>query len=230
MIKRTLLASIVAAFAFVALPALALANPTLDPKGTGSFPTHFTSHGGKTRLQTTNLGVTCETVTNTGEFENGQTGWIEFTFHECHDETFGIPCTTGEDPEGTITTGKLYFHLKTVEHGGEKSDAVLITPSEEEKFGKGLFAEFDCSFLVHVNVVGNGIIGTITTPTNEESTEATVSFEPAERGVQTHREVTDNPGVEYDLKAVTNGNAEEIETASQEGEGTLTFPDKAVLT
>jgi hypothetical protein len=231
MIKRTLLAALVAAFALVALPALALANPTLDPKGTGSFPTTFTSQGGQTFFETVGgTKVVCEKVTNAGEFTTGQTGSIRFHFTGCHDGTFGIPCNTSGRGEGEITTTTLPFHLKTVEHEGVKSDAVLITPSGE-KFGTGHFAEFDCSFLVHIDVTGNGIIGTITEPaTNTESKEATVVFSAASTGVQTHREVTDNPGVEYDLKAVINSNPEEKETAAQVGSGTLTFPDKALLT
>ena len=230
MIKKSLLAACVAAFAFTALPALAAANPTLEPKGSGEFPTSFTSHGGKTEFETVGgTKVTCETVTNEGVFTNGQTGSIKFVFHECHDGTFGIPCTTSGSPEGTITTTTLPFHLKEVEHGGEKSHAVLITPNGE-KYGTGHFAEFNCSFLVHIDVTGNGIIGTITAPgTNEESKEATVAFEAESTGTQTHREVTDNPGVEYDLKAIVNGDEENHETAAQIGTGTLTFPDKALL-
>ena len=232
MIKKSLLAAIVAAFAFVALPALAAANPKLDSPN-GKFPVPFTSHGGETFFETTGgTKVVCEEVENEGEFENGQTGSIRFHFYGCHDATFGIPCTTsGQANEGEITTTTLPFHLVTANHEPETHEehAVLITPNGE-KFGTGHFAEFDCSFLVHVNVVGNGVIGTLTEPaTNEPSATATIVFQAAGTGVQTHRKITGSE-TEYDLKAVINGNPEEKETAAQVGEGELTFEGEATLT
>jgi hypothetical protein len=233
MIKKSLLAALVAAFAFTALPALAAANPKLDSPN-GEFPVPFTSHGGKTFFETVGgTKVVCEEVENVGEFENGQTGSVRFHFYGCHDGTFGIPCTTeglGLE-EGEITTTTLPFHLVTANHEPEthKEHAILITPNGE-KYGTGHFAEFDCSFLVHIDVTGNGIIGTITEPaTNVASSRAKIVFQAAGTGVQTHRKITGSE-TEYDLKAVINGNHEEAETAAQVGEGELTFEGEATLT
>ena len=216
MIKKTMLAAIVAAFAFTALPALASAEKMDLPANP-----HFSVAGGPATLATTvegeTLAVECESSTGTGEFDNERTGHLQLTFHGCADETFGVPCTTPGSPEGTITTTELTFHLKEVEHEGKEGHGVLITPHE------GHFATFECSFLFHIEVTGNGIVGTITEPeTGVLSNTATLKFsaDGSNPHRQTHTTVVGDE-TEYDLKTSVNGGP--AETSAETAEGTLSF-------
>lgn len=208
-IKTMLLAVMAAAaLAFAALPALASAAE-VDFPGAG----HFTVSGGKTKL-VAGTNVECESVTGTGEFSTTTTGTVQLLFHEC--TAAGTPCWSPDQEEegGTISTRVLPFHI--VEVNG--APAVLITPGAE-----GTFATFFCVFgLVHVHVVGNGVIGTITAPApNTLSPSFTMSF-TATGASQNHKTI-DGSTTEYHLQAIVNGEAPE--EAAQVGEGTGTFTE-----
>jgi hypothetical protein len=227
MIKKSVLAAGLAALAFAALPALASAtypNPYLAEEEVPVANTPFSveTQETPTRLATTGGNwVTCEAVKGEGEFETAETGWIKLTFEKnCHTK-LNLKC--GNDPNiasQAIQTEKLYFHLKTVDHGGVQTPGVLITPNPETNH----FATFECSIVGKVTVTGTGIVGTITSPEKGvPSNTATLSFSQEKEGVQTHRVVTNDTGetVEYDLESRVGGGA--LETSSQEGEGTITF-------
>lgn len=220
-IKKTLLAAAaVAAFAFMALPALASAakveyeNPD------------FSVHGGTIRLVTPETELHCESVESvaeTTEFENGEEmenekqtsseGMVRLSFKECTGP-FGVNCTTSGQATGTILTTTLPFHIVQDANG----IYVLITSNG------GHFASFKCSFLASIEVTGNGILGTITKPgVGETSEEATVVYNQNE-GVQEHTEVG---GETYGLEASTNGG--EAEPMALEMTLTVTFNGKATL-
>jgi len=240
MFKTTMLAAGLVALAFAALPALASAtNPNpqlLDEKGNPvsnlPFEIDTDEEGISPHLEDdgTNPPVDCAGVVGEGEFETSETGWIELEFTECH-TIFSLPCGTSEASTKTIETGKLPFHLKTVDHGEKQTPGVLITPEpgKTSSHDEPLFADFVCSFVGTVEVGGNGIVGTITTPDKGELSEvATLKFQQTD-GVQTHRTVTNDneETVEYDLSASIGGG--ETTTAGQEADSTLTFPEKVEL-
>jgi hypothetical protein len=227
MIKKSVLAAGLAVLAFAALPAIASAtypNPYLADNGNPVANTAFSveTQETPTRLATTaGNWVTCEAVQGEGEFETAETGWIKLTFHKnCHTK-LNLKC--GNDPNiasQAIVTEKLYFHLKTVDHGGVQRPGVLITPNPETTH----FATFECSLIGKVTVTGTGIVGTITSPEKEvPSNTETLSFSQEKEGVQTHRVVTNDTGetVEYDLKSSVGGGA--LETTSLEAQWTITF-------
>ena len=212
MIKRTMLAGLVAAFAFAAMPALASAV-TLTPATQQSFTLHGTDPTLGTTYEEEALGVKCTTVEGSGTITD-KTGTAHLSFEGCKDEAFGFSCNTPGQASGTITA-HVSAHLETV----EGNPAVLLKPEEEN------FAEFEC-FILGVEVSGNGIIGTITSPgINEESTEATVSFE-AEGGTQNHTKV-DGDETTYGLQASVNG--EPAEPAYEKATGTMTFENEVEL-
>jgi len=213
MIKRTMLAGLIAAFAFAAVPALASAV-TLTPATQQAFTVHGTNPTLGTTYEEEELGVKCTTVEGSGSITD-KTGNVHLSFEGCKDETFGFSCNTPGKASGTITaTGTV--HLATV----NGNPAVLIKPTT----GKA-FAEFEC-FILGVEVTGNGIIGTITSPgIGEKSTEATVSFE-AEGGTQKHTKV-DGDETTYGLEASVNG--EPAEPAYEEATGTMTFENEVEL-
>ena len=127
--KKSMLAAALTVLAFAALPAIASATPHMDLPANK----HFVVSGG-TALLTGATASHCESVTGTGEFdETGETGHIELAFHECTEQVFGSSCTTPGEPEGTIKTTELPFHLKTTT--GDQTPAMLITTngSEEQK-------------------------------------------------------------------------------------------------
>jgi hypothetical protein len=227
MIKKSVLAAGLAALAFAALPAIASAtypNPYLATEFSVENDVEF-----HPRLDTVGgTFVTCKEVSGKGAFEGPETGWIELAFEgECHTK-LGLKCGSGEPSTEAITTTKLYFHLKTVDHGGVQTPGVLITPGEGEPMENGAhFVTFQCQILGKVVVGGNkakspfaGIVGTITSPEEETpSNTATLSFEQESQGVQTHRVVTNDneETVEYDLKSGIGGDATETAGVSAKG-------------
>ena len=229
--KLMLAATALVVVAFTALPAVAAASPEMDFSETNDG--HFTVTGPAGVLSTENTEIECEEVTGTGQFENGQTGTVEFIFHECEETIFGSACTTSGQSTGTIaTTPELPFHLKTVDTGEGKEDlpAVLVTPADESHGkGEGHYASFEClGGFIGVEVTGRGIIGEITEPVNPgpynvASNTFGITFKTDANGVQTPLEVNETPGVEYDLTASINGG--EPETAGEDATGQMHFTE-----
>ena len=226
MIKRMMLAAIAAALAFAALPALAAAEYEVD------LPTNhaFNVAGGPAELISTYEGdtveVDCESSSGEGKFTNSQTGELKLKFHGCVEtySGFEFPCTTPGEPEGTISTTQLTFHLKTVEDNEETSHGILITGEPLTKHEDHLpaFATFEC-FVLHVTVGGNGIVGTVTAPeTGNASNTMTLSFSKnaSDPHHQTHQKVVGDSTV-YNLRSSLNGGP--TETASETADGTATF-------
>jgi hypothetical protein len=216
--KITLLvAGALAAFAFAALPAIASADPALDPAG-GKFPVSVTEAGGVAKLTTTSLTVTCQTSTGSGSLESSGTGSITFTFHTCTGP-LGASCTSAGQPSGTIHTSLFSWHLKYKK--GTKKPVSLITANA------GHFATFACAGIT-TEVLGNGIIGEVTSPEcGKASTTSTVSYKSTSAGNQEIKEVEGEATV-WDLKSKTSGGSEV--TAAEDGSGTLTFGESVTLT
>jgi len=239
MFKTAMLAASLVALALAALPALASAtfpDPYLAEGGEAitDKPTFTVENHGTTALTTSHTpAISCEKVTGEGQFTTPETGVIEFTFEECT-TIFSLPCTSAGQESGDITTTELEFHLKTVDHGGEQTPGVLITPGDEEVEHGTHFASFSCPFIGEVVVGGTsaedpvaGIVGTIIDPEEKKGQSTmTLSFEAESPGVQTHRTVTNDneETTEYDLKASIGGS--ETTTAAQDGEGTIKFDDE----
>jgi len=214
MIKRTMLAGLVAAFAFAAVPALSSAV-TLTPATQQAFTVHGTNPTLGTTSGGTPLGIKCTTVEGSGSITD-KTGNVHLSFEGCKDEVFGFSCTTPGYASGTITATAT-AHLETV----NGNPAVLIKPTTGEAF-----AEFEC-FILGDTVTGNGIIGTITSPgINEKSTEATVSFEKGEGISQKHTKV-DGDETTYGLEESVNG--EPAEPAYWSSGWSLTFENEVEL-
>jgi len=235
--KLMLAATALVVLALGALPAVASATPQVsnftnnNRHFTVASPlTGTTSEKHATLTKGGNAEVTCKesgsnpAVTGTGEFdETGQTGWIEFEFHNCEETTFGSACTTSGQSSGTIKTTTLPFHLKTAT--GDHTPAVLITSNGSDGTTTGgHFATFEClGGFIEIRVDGNGIIGEITSGYGASST-FTVDFKTnPETGRQTPDEVDETPGTRYHLFSSINGG--EPETATEDATGTGTFTE-----
>jgi len=247
MIKRTILAACVAAFALAALPALAAAE---EPKTTNpgdpflegvTEGTEFSATGGERKLTSAIGTIKCkENQVTGGKFFDPETGSLKVVFKVCT-SPLGTSCQSGAT-SGVIETTTLPFHLKTVAHKNAAGETkhepgILITPGAGTiKHSNGTegthFYTVECGFVGKIVVGGNGLIGTITKPKEgeEPSNTATVSFSSTEAGsaTQTHRFITDHqletegkPPVEYDLKASLNGG--ETKTAALDMAMTITF-------
>lgn len=236
MIKRAILAACAAAFVLAALPAGAVAeepvtsnpgDPFLEGAKEGA---KFAMTGGEVK-PTISIGtIICTKSLAEGEFFDPETGALKLIFQECR-SPLGVKCTTPGSPAGTVTTTTLPFHLKTVAHKNretgvtEHKPGILLTPGPNNEHGLHFYTE-ECTFIGKIEVGGNGIIGTITKPKEEEaSNTATISFGSTEAGstTQTHLKVT-NSETEYDLKASVGGG--ETKTMSLDLEGTLSFTEK----
>jgi len=237
--KTAMLAASLVALAFAALPAVAaatypdpyLADETGDPI-TGKPTFTMESEGPPTFTTSHTPAFQCEKTIGEGQFTSPETGVIQLHFEECT-TIFSLPCTSEGQEGGDVTTTELPFHLKTVDHEGEQTPGVLITPGQGETEHGAHFATLSCPFVGEVVVGGTsesepyaGIVGTITDPIEKEpSNTATISFESEEPGVQTHRTVTNDEEetVEYDTKSSIGGS--ETTTSARDGQVVLTFVD-----
>jgi hypothetical protein len=204
--KMMLLAISVVSAAFFVMPAVASAT-SAHLSATSAFTV---TPNGVTELETTGgEKITCSGgVKGSGAFQTTTTGTLSLTFHGC--KAFGFAnCTTAGQPEGTIATTALSVHLITPEPKGQHA-GVLITPPTG-----GSFAHFSCIGINKV-VTGNGVIGTITSPTcgAPGTTTAVLSFEQAATGIQKH---TTHTGVNYHLES--GG-----QKAAQIGKANVNFP------
>ena len=202
MTKRMMLLalSIVSAVVF-ALPAIASATPA-HISATENFTVSKGAAVGNFVWETT-AGERTEClngVTGSGNWHSTTTGTLTLEFNECRAVTpFGnLNCTTHSAEGGTpvanqIRTTVLEFHLIMIE---PNRPGILLTPNTDT----GVFAHYTCGGgLIQKTLVGNGIIGTITSPEcGVVSTTATLKFEQgASTGIQKHTTWT---GVNYHLE------------------------------
>jgi len=230
MSKRMVLvaASVLAALAFAALPAAASAAPSVDfsvenPTFSGTFGEATLTAVGQEEIVCTSENH----VNGSWETTNkvGTTGHISLTFTHCHPkETPGIACTTSGQASGVITTGSSLFHLvyitsdiNTPSTMLTKVPGLLVTPPSG-----GTFAEFNCSFLVHLKIAGTGIIGKVTAPTcgSAASGSSTVQFTSASTGKQTYQLAEGNATTYHLTSSLNSGSAVE---ASEDVESTTTL-------
>ncbi len=219
--KMMLLALAVASAAMFALPTVASATEVHVSTAAVGW-TAASEAGTTTVLKTsTNSTVTCTSATGSGQFDAGSTttGTYHLLFHGCKNN-LGLNCTSGTLSTGTITVTGSY-HLITV---AEKKPGILMTGS-----GTGVtetaFADFSC-FGVTVQVFGNGIIGTITSPEcGKASKTATLKWTSTAHGTQADIAYT---GTNYDLKTKI-GSGSHHETSSMDAEATLTWNTEQTL-
>jgi hypothetical protein len=190
--KIMLLALAAVTAAMFAVPATASA--TFVPLHLEPTPASFSINGGAATLRGPIGTIKCEKVAGTATPEaGGTTGKVTLTFGGgCN--LGGVVCTSTGEAAGNIKTEELTYHLLTLDaHGtgvtGSHAQAgILMTPNANT-----LFAKFVCQtpfFPTTVEVKGNGVLGTITSPTcGTSSTTSTMAFQPAAAGssTQTHR-------------------------------------------
>jgi hypothetical protein len=214
--KIMLLALAAVTAAMFALPAAAAADSLHITPAPSAGDKTIHGVGGATLTTTDGTTVTCAGFKGTANFESGTTGTMQLTFGGDCTGPFGSTCTSNTPAEssGNIQTTVLPFHLVTLKG---KLPGVLVTPSTD-----GAFAHFICGGFISVTVTGNGVLGTITSPSCEgESSTATVSFGQSAAGVQNHTELENTAGV-WRLK---KGEA----FAAQNAHGTLTLGSTSKL-
>jgi len=220
--KKTMVLALAAvSAALLALPSMAAAleslhlNPT--PSGTktidGVGAAVLTTDGSGSGVK---LKVSCTKFSGTASFNaGGTTGSMELTFGETC-ESSGIHCQSAGAATGVITTETLPFDLATVGTTSPGKAGVLVTPP-----ASGIFAKFTCGIIV-VEVKGNGVIGTITSPAcGAKASEATIAFKASASGVQEDKKLVGTT-TEYTLKKGTDN-------AAQEATGTLTLGESSEL-
>jgi hypothetical protein len=217
--KLTLLAAAIAVVAFAAIPAIASAAPTLDfspTVPTEAKPVKATGTGGKATLNTVGGStVTCTSSDETVEWTTDTTGHLEVSFTGC--SSSGFSCKSSGSAAGTITTNKSLFHLVYINPPSSHTVGILLTPP-----ASGVFAEFECTALVHVKVTGNGIVGHLDSPAcGATSASSTISFAQSAAGVQLYQEV-EGGATKYHLNSSFNGGT--AEQSSEVTTGTTTLP------
>jgi hypothetical protein len=223
--KKIILLSLAACAALLALPAMASALTALHVVNPVPVGTKTIDGVGNTAILTTTGGtkVTCTgeaggpAFGGTATFNaGGTTGTMNLTFGPTC-EALGIHCQSAGAATGTIKTESLPFDLATVGTTSPGKPGVLVTPNA----GTGVFAKFTCGIL-SVEVKGNGVIGTISSPTcGTRSNQATIEFKATANGVQADKRLVGTE-TEYTLKKGT-------ENAAQEATGTLTLGEESTL-
>lgn len=222
-------------FAAMAISAVALSVPAIASAAPEDIPLHIVpkptgasvvSGGGSTLTTTDGKKVTCKKLKGTANWESSTTGTLNLTFEEDCTATIGgvtVSCSS-------ITTGTLPFHLVTIPgvKAGEDPHVpgVLIT-----KPAAAPFAKFSCS-IFSFEVLGNGIIGTITSPAcGASANQAVISFASTEPGMSKHKKVVAKDPVvpattftteQYNL---TQAGSE----AAMDATGTVTFSESTKL-
>jgi hypothetical protein len=211
--KMMLLALAVAAM--FALPAAASAQEIHF-----SGVTSFTGTGPAGTLSAANEPtISCTSNTSSGKFNSGSstTGEVTLDFLGCTAEFFGIKgnCSTAGAATGTIASSGT-FHLITV----NSKPGILVTP---------VTTTLICIGFSRIEVTGNGLIGTITSPACGGSSKSmTVSFKST-GSTQEHLSYT---SAIYDLEAHTedsSGNTVSKSTAGLTGTNTLTSATTGTL-
>jgi hypothetical protein len=214
--KKTMLLALAVAAVF-ALPSAASAQEIHFKNVTS-----FTGSGPASTFTAANEPkISCTSSTVTGSFESGSTttGTYHALYHGCTAEFLGIKgsCNTAGSPSGTITAVGT-FHIITTP---SNKPATLYTWKTTTNL---------CIGFSRVEVTGNGVIGTITSPAcGASSKEMKVSLE-AEGSTQKHIEYT---GTKYDLSADTENEKGETTgangTAALSGSATLSSATTGTL-
>lgn len=165
---------LMAVFAFSAIGASA-ASAAL-PEFLGTFPDHFTSHGGLSTLKTVAASktVTCASVDNLGEILNAKEALVLVTFLGC--KLSGVdPCTSGAGAGSLeIVTSSLHIELGYIK---ESTHEVGTDLKGTGGTSKELLAEFECNasgVLLPAKVEGS-VIGAVS-PVNTSTSALTINF------------------------------------------------------
>jgi hypothetical protein len=168
--------------------------------------TSFTGKGSASSLVVTDEPkISCTSTSASGGFNAGSTttGTVNLTYTGCTAEFLGIKgkcSSSGHTVESETITSSGTFHLITTLLATAKP-AIMVTP---------VTTTIICLGFSRIELTGNGLIGTITSPTCGSSSKTIgVSFE-AEGPFQKHREYT---GKGYDLSADTE-NSEGVTTGA----------------
>ena len=211
MSKRIMLLTLaVAGAALFALTAIATANENHIEGATGKA---FTGTGaGGSLTAEGEPTITCTSTVASGSFTSETTGTVNMTFTGCKATILGVSlgCRSGSTAE-TITVEQV-FHLITI--GTISKAGILLTPP---------FPEIICGSGISQRIFeirGNGVIGTVTSPSCGASSKSMTFSFTATTGSQEHKLFT---GVVYDLTNTTAAGTPR--TAGITGSFTTSFND-----
>jgi hypothetical protein len=188
-----------------------------------STTTTLTQDGTGTRVE-------CTSTAGTGKYTTGSktTGEaLTLTFRGCTESVFHTGCTTTGLGlrSGEIRTTDLTWHNVMLEATPTGVAGLLITPNGTH------FASFDCDFgAIQVEVTGNGIIGEIEQGCGTSAKTFTVNYASPTTGTQKWMQIT-TEGTKYDLDAKESvfGGTPTVRTASEDGTGSVTFPNTQTI-
>jgi hypothetical protein len=212
--KIMVLALAVVSAAAFALPSMAMGLAPVHLVGP-KYPMNGNAFTGGAGSLSTSTGETmsCATVTGEVNFESSTTGTLFLRFHGCSGP-LGVTCQTAGEPNGTIVTTVLPFHLVTLP---DTTPGILITNNNETK----TVAHFEC-FGVKRTIEGNGIVGSINKSCGATGVgSATMTFASPAHGVQA---LTKVHSTETMYQLTLGGNK-----AAENASGTVTLKESGTV-
>ena len=212
--RMMLLALVAVSAAFIAIPALATANENHVEGATGKT---FSGTGGPMTIGASGEPtISCAGVSESGSFTTETTGELTVITETCSTTILGISlhCRTSPEATGVIKMTNV-FHLITI--GTTGKPGILLTPP---------FPTIICGEGVSerkLQMGGNGVIGTITSPACGASSKSLTIVFNAPSHNQEHKLFT---GTTYDLTMMTEPSGPTV-TAGLTGHTTWTFNDGA---
>lgn len=209
--------------AFAALPSIASAGTWNCETSAGAICGTFDGNNTtvtKLTIHESAENVECKKNEVDGEYKTKTTGEnLTITFKECQSTAFEGECHSSGQASGVIKTFDLDFDNILIDAG---TPGILITPNTANHE----LATFVCNGFVTVHVTGNGLIGDLTRACGSEvaaGVTSTLDFESLAAGTQKYTQIT-TTGEKFDLSSVKTFFGTTTKTASQDGEGTITFP------
>lgn len=204
-------ALVVASVALFAIPTMASANENHVEGASGKAFTgsgaggNFTAEGEPT--------VNCTGTSASGSFSSETTGTSSLTFTGCKATILGVSLACRSGTEAEVIKMEQVFHLITI--GTIAKAGILLTPPFPEVIcGSGLSQRI-------LEFGGNGVIGTVTSPSCGASSKSITVSLTATTGNQEHKLFT---GTTYDLTNRTAAGGGPV-TAGITGSFTISFTD-----
>lgn len=205
--RTLLLTAAVAVLATAAVPSMASAAGWDFDIKTGALPLKFTINGGETKITQVGGGgtIVCQKTQGGGEYKTTTEGTLDFTYTGCK-KNGSEECHSAGAAVEEVTSTTVTFHNIMIDSTVQTTNGkagILITGNNNH------FATAVCAKAWTIELIGNGFIGELVSPTcnnGEWRTLGKIDFSSTAAGEQTYKQV-ETAGTIFDLTYRSIGNA-----------------------